>query len=414
MPQKQARLPRRVQYSTGLLVCAYLLVGAVSASFAGYVAADGAAGSATPPSSVTSITFPVVAPPGSDSSYSGTLGVLDGQVMVGDDTSSFLTGSNGRLPVQRNVCRLAVLQPEPLRLQSDSSTSCDNPSLAGQPVVPITSVEPGGNTGDVRISVRTRSGGYRLGPVVMDYGNYSDTRPEWTHGGGYLWIFDAAVPTNSEVLRISESTSAVLSRVRLPWSARVLLAADDDGLWIGQSPEGGWQKGEVLPLIEFVGDHASAPVVALRSPEPLNGGRVDWLVASGHTAIAAISEPHDTAVSAIDTFSAPAMPPRTVETGSAWEPSSIGEGPADSPPVIEGSDADLLAAKPGWHGQFSGTPTSESVIGIDPRTGSDSRIASLRGLPAADFVAYVLYKRALYLLAHANGDGTATLYRVQV
>jgi hypothetical protein len=373
----------------------------------------GADSSAATPSSVTSITFPVIAPPNSNFYYSGTLGVMDGQVMAGDDTSYFLTGSTGRSSTEKNVCRLAIVQPGPLHLASNRSTNCDDPLLAGQPVVPIESVEAGGNTGDVRISVRTRSGDYRVGPVVMRYGNYSDTRPEWTYGGGYLWIFDAEAPTNTEVLRISEATGAVLSHVHLPWSARVLLAADNDGLWIGQSAESGWQKGEVLPLLEFVGNHASAPVVPLQSPEPRNGGRVDWLVASGHTAIATISEPNDTTVSAIDTFSTPSVSPQTIKTGTTWEPSSIGEGPADAAPVIEASDTNLLAAEPGWDGQFSETPTSESVIGINPATGRETRIASLPGLLAADFVADTFYDGVLYLLSHANNASTATLYRVQ-
>ena len=390
------------------------LLGAVIASTVGYAVIGNAAASSIQSNSVTSITFSVITPPNSNSNYSGTLGVLNGKVMVGDDASYFLTGNNGGPSTQKNVCRLAIVRPQPLHLMSNSSTDCDDPSLAGQPVVPIESVEKGGNTGDVRISVRTSSGGFRVGPIVMRYGNYSDTRPEWTYGGGYLWIFDAEAPTNTEVLRISESTGAVLSRVPMPWSSRVLLAADDDGLWIGQSVEGGWQKGEVLPLLEFVGNHASAPITALQSPEPLNGGRVDWLVASGHTAIGAISQPNNTAVSAIDTFQSASKLPKTVKTGSTWEPSSIGEGPADAPPVIDVPGAGLLATKPGWDGQFSETPTSESVLRINPQTGHNSQVAVLKSLSAADFIAYVYYKDALYLLAHSNGSGTATLFRVQV
>jgi len=391
-----------------------LLLGAVIASTVGYTVIGDAAASSAQSNSVTSITFSVITPPNSNAYYSGTLGVLSGKVMVGDNASYFLTGSTGGASSEKNVCRLAIVKPQPLHLVSNGSTNCDDPTLAGQPVVPIESVEKGGNTGDVRISVRTGSGGFRVGPIVMRYGNYSDTRPEWTYGGGSLWIFDAAAPTNTEVLRISESTGAVLSRVRLPWSARVLLAADDDGLWIGQSPEGGWQKGEVLPLLEFVGNHASAPIVALQSPEPFNGGRVDWLVAFGHTAIAAISQPGDTAERAIDTFRSASKSPRTVKTGSTWEPSSIGEGPADAPPVIDAPGLGLLATKPGWDGQYSETPTSESVLRINPESGHDAQVAALKGLSAADFIAYAYYNNALYLLAHSNGSGTATLYRVRV
>jgi hypothetical protein len=392
----------------------YLLLCVMVSLLAGYDTDASAAGAVSFSRSVTSLTFPVITAPNSVSSYyAGTIGVLNGRVMVGDDTNEFMAASNGKASTNRNVCRLAVVQPEPLRLVSNRSTSCDDPSLAGQTAVPIESVERGGNTGVVRISVCTNSGGFRVGPIVMRYGNYSDTRPEWTYGGGSLWIFDAETPSGTEVLRISESTGAVLSRAHLPWSARVLLAADSDGLWIGQSPEGGWKKGEQLPLLEFVGNHASTPVVALQSPTPLNGGRVNWLVASRHTAIASIAQPNDNAVSAIDIFRSPSKPPQTVKTGSAWEPSSIGEGPADAPPVIEAGSA-LFSSKPGWDGQFSETPTSESIVRIDSQTGRDSQITSIDGLQAADFVAYVFDEGALYLLSHANGAETATLYRVPV
>jgi hypothetical protein len=248
----------------------------------------------------------------------------------------------------------------------------------------------------------------------MRYGNYSDTRPEWTYGGGYLWIFDAETPSGTEVLRVSESTGAVLSAAHLPWSARVLLAADKDGLWIGQSAEGGWQKGEKLPLLEFVCDRSSAPIVALRSPEPLNGGRVDWLVASGHTAIAAVGESNNAVDSSIDIFQGLSRPPQIVKTGNAWEPASLGEGPADAPPVVEAPGIGFVATMPRWDGQFSETSASESVIRIDPLTGRDSRLASVQDLPAEDFWACVICDGALYLLAHANGIGTATLYRIQM
>ena len=295
----------------------YCLTVAVIVSLVGYAVSNEVASPTPRPYSVTSITFPVITPPNPPSSYySGTIGVLNGHVMVGDNTDEFVTAGDGHHSTDTEVCRLAVVQPEPLQFVSNRWTGCNDPSLAGQRVVPIETVERGGNS-DVRISVLGSSGTFRVGPIVMRYGNYSDTRPEWTYGGGYLWIFDADTPSGTEVLRVSESTGVVLSAVHLPWSARVLLAADEDGLWIGQSAEGGWQKGENLPLLEFVGDRSSAPIVALRSPEPLNGGRVDWLVASGRTAIVAIEQPNNTVDSSIDIFESPSRSPQIVKTGDA-------------------------------------------------------------------------------------------------
>ena len=58
--------------------------------------------------------------------------------------------------------------------------------------MPVESVVPiGSQFGELRIAVRDQAGGsFQLGPVVMRYGNFSETRPEWTYGGGYLWLYD--------------------------------------------------------------------------------------------------------------------------------------------------------------------------------------------------------------------------------
>jgi hypothetical protein len=59
-------------------------------------------------------------------------------------------------------------------------------------------------------------------------------------------------------------------------------------------------------------------------------------------------------------------------------------------------------------------PKHRKVNRIDPQTGHVTQVAALKSLSAADFVAYVFDKDALYLLAHSNNSDTATLYRVQV
>jgi hypothetical protein len=166
------------------------------------------AAGAVPPATVTSVEIPVTTAP----FYTGTLGSFGGEIVVGD----LADGA---------TCRLALVNPTTLRVLSDRSTSCDNPLLAGENVMPVESIVPvGSQYGEVRIAVRDQANGsFRLGPVVMRYGNFSDTRPEWTYGGGYLWLYDARTQFVStgpklpaELLRISLATGKVLATVSGP------------------------------------------------------------------------------------------------------------------------------------------------------------------------------------------------------
>ena len=79
--------------------------------------------------------------------YSGSLGVLDGQIVVGDNSGG-------------NVCRLAIVQPVTLTVLSEPSTSCNDPRLLGEDVMPVESVPSVGSpVGVVRISVRNKATG---------------------------------------------------------------------------------------------------------------------------------------------------------------------------------------------------------------------------------------------------------------
>ena len=67
------------------------MLSAAIASLVGYGVSNEVANPAPRPNAVTRITFPVIASPISASSYySGTLGVLNGDVLVGDDTDEYV------------------------------------------------------------------------------------------------------------------------------------------------------------------------------------------------------------------------------------------------------------------------------------------------------------------------------------
>ena len=225
---------------------------------------------------------------------------MSGHVVVGIDDSS-------------TICQLATIQPTSMRVLGEVLTSCDNPLLVGENVVPVESVTPvGSSTGEVRIAVRNpTTGTIRLGPVVMHYGNFSDTRPEWIYGGGYLWLYDVGTavtgvkPTEpAEVLRISLSSGEVLASVPVQTNTRVILAADDDGLWIGAGVES-----SSPPLLYFLALGATRPKLVQQGN---SSSHVNWLVAVGHTASANVTTNEERGTIVTETFRAPSSKPSTV------------------------------------------------------------------------------------------------------
>ena len=92
-------------------------------------------------------------------------------------------------------------------------------------------------TSDVRFAHLAPSGRViDVGPVIMEYGDYSGgARPQVVRDGDSIWLFDYATEAGSEALRISASTGRVLQRVVMPAISRPVLAANAEGLWLGQA-----------------------------------------------------------------------------------------------------------------------------------------------------------------------------------
>jgi hypothetical protein len=75
---------------------------------------------------------------------------------------------------------------------------------------------------------------YRVGPVLMTFPNASGgVRPSLVYGDGSIWLYDCATENGSEVLRISASTGKVLERAPMPAFSRPIIAANDEGFWMG-------------------------------------------------------------------------------------------------------------------------------------------------------------------------------------
>lgn len=334
-----------------------------------------------------------------------TLGVIGGHVVVGIYDSS-------------TICQLATIQPTSMRVLGEVTTSYDNPLLTGENVMPVESVTPvGSQIGEVRIAVRDpATSTFRLGPVVMRYGNFSDARPEWIYGGGNLWLYDVGTAgatgtpkLPAEVLRISHTSGEVLATVPMPTMVRVMLAADEDGLWIGASLQ--TVSSPKPPLLYFLAVGATHPKLAQQ------GGAssfVNWLVAAGHTAWANVTTNQQLGTIVTETFTTPSSKPLSVtDAKNTPAPSDIGEGAFDEQPVLDVSGFGLVAAKPGWLGTVGmGGASSETIVKLDPTTGGFSNVVSFptqQGVAEANIV----YGSALYLLVSPGMGLTKTeLYRV--
>ena len=323
--------------------------------------------------------------------------MLDGHIVVGDNLGG-------------TACRLAIVQPVTLTVLSDQATSCNDPRLVGEHVMPVESVPSVGSpVGVVRISVRDEAtGAIHLGPVVMRYQNCSDCRPEWAYGGGSLWLYDVGTPSAAEVLRISSSTGTVLGTVKTSAVSRVLLAPGTNGLWLAQSLESGGPSGKPRPgLLYFVGNHATRPDAVRQT-----GDYVNWLVAAGTGAWANVQTGPNT--EDITSFPTPTSPPFTVTVGAtnANVPTNIGEGPSDAPPVLDDPGLGLVYVWPGWLRTLVAGAPEQEVLKINTSTGRSSKLIGFT-TPLGSLEANVVYNGALYVLV-GTALAHATLYRVQL
>ena len=176
-------------------------------------------------------------------------------------------------------CVSAVVDPAPLAVEPATAVDCNDPAVDGGTVAEVNSYSPDSNNATIRIArVDPRTGQKSVGPVVMTYGSYSDTRPVTASGGGWFWIYDNSTTQGAEVLQVSMSSGQVVQTVAMPTLYRPLLTADHDGLWIGNSIEGGVCSGCSPPSALYYlapGSQKAAVVV------PASSLLVCWLIGSG-------------------------------------------------------------------------------------------------------------------------------------
>ncbi len=270
---------------------------------------------------------------------------------------------SGEVPAVGNssaVCVVATLEPQTLRLEDLNKGSCDDPATLGETAAVVTTNLTHSNNARVSIArIDPRTGKVSVGPSVMTYASLSDTRPVIVYGGGWLWIYDVDTTKGPELLQISTSSGRVADTVTMPQLYRPILAADDDGLWIGNSVEGSpspYVLYHVLP-----GSGTATGVIG--------GGSLNafWLDASGDTLWAGIGPNFDE--QSIWRFD-----------GSAPRPVFRVADHGYDPTAVLGNEADGLwtvVPYPALGTRLTSGPYPEDVVRIDPDSGAEKVVATL-------------------------------------
>ena len=94
------------------------------------------------------------------------------------------------------------------------------------------------------VPINRETGQPSAGHVVMTYAHSSDVDAVAVVGGEWLWIYDVATTNGPELLQISAvPTGAVVGTVVTPQLFRPIMAANDDGVWLGPAVNGGGPSG---------------------------------------------------------------------------------------------------------------------------------------------------------------------------
>lgn len=283
------------------------------------------------------------------------------------------------------TCAAASVDPQTLSTGAIVTGSCEDPRLSGHTVEAVNTYVPDSNNATISISsVSKTTGQVIVGPVVMTYGSYSDTRPVMAYGSGWLWIYDVDTTVGPELLQVSSLSGAVVDVVPMPKLYRPLLAADDGDVWIANSIEGS----EGVPALFRVASGASAPTTMVSD----TGLPICWLTADGSTAWVGAGVGWDCGKQMVEKYIDGAR-------GPVYSTSAAGFTPF----WVVGDEADGLWAM-AW--SQPGAASSQLIFSIDPDTGIESLAATLPPVLYPDTVATnglvqgqaAYFDGALYLL----------------
>ncbi len=274
------------------------------------------------------------------------------------------------------TCAAASVDPQTLHMTIAMTASCDDPALYGQIVGTANGYVPLSNNATIRVArVDPLTGQVSVGPVVMTYGSYSDTRPVTAYGGGWLWIYDnstttgptetlhASNPGVPELLQVSAISGEVVDTIPMPRLFRPIMAADDAGLWIGNSIEGSRSS-----TLFYVAPGSNQAQVVIPSTTAI----VCWLLGSG-----------DHIWAGVGSLRRGACQQQTIQRfdGDGLQPVFDVADQGYHPNVVVGDLSQGLWTMQ-WASSGAAPATSpQDIIRIDPNTGAESVVATLPPLP---------------------------------
>lgn len=287
--------------------------------------------------------------------------------IVTSDGRLFLTGyvATAANLTTFSRCAIAPVNPRTLAVGKATEGGCADPAMSARTVAPVISYPTTGR-GTVAVArLHTKTGKVSTGPVVMTFVNSSDTRPITTYGGGSLWIYDVDTSRGAEALEVSATSGRVERAVSTPALVDPLIAANQNGLWLGNSV-----RGTPLPDALY---HTRAE--ATKAQGVLSGahGHVYWLTASGTHAWAGIGT--SAAKQTIWRFEGAAARVGLRAREAGFDPAGV---------VVGDEESGLWTAVPYPPIGEQVTPSAnkhEDVIRIDASTGREQVMAQRSPLP---------------------------------
>ncbi len=284
-------------------------------------------------------------------------------------------------------CVAASVDPESLAIGKIDAGDCGDPLLFGHTADVVTTQVATSNQIVVSVDVgNPATGQVRDGRAVMSYEYSSDTHPVMAYGSQWLWIYDVATTNGPELLQVSVHSGAVVSVVPMPALYRPLLAADDGGVWVGNSIQG-----SPGPALSYIASGAPAPKTVVAD----TGLPICWLTADGSSAWVGAG---------VGWYCGNQMVQKYVD--GARGPIYSTPSPGFTPFSVIGNGTDGLWAMQWTQPISPGARSSQQIIFINPDTGTESVVATMapvvypNGVPTNGLVegqgAY--FDGALYLL----------------
>jgi hypothetical protein len=340
------------------------------------------------------------------------------EVFQVDEPYNTLSIADGHLVVYGegagNTCEVATADPATLRLSAGRTFDCSlwppgHATYIAQQAIPN---DPRSN--DVRLRLERlnpTTGRTIFGPVVMTSGNASNTRFETVYGGGSLWVYGCDTPNGAQLVRISDATGVVQSRIAMPSICKAIIAAGPGGFWMASSPASGWQG----PGVFHVPPGAKSAALVERTDDAAS-----WILLSGDDAWIDQFTPPETACKCqrgeLVRFDGSDTKPvfRVADDGlfsvaDAAYPTAV-DGGATGIWTVVGTNASSSTATDG----------KEGIVRIDPDTGHWAVVAKLTPHDAVPNYSLGLnsyqgayFDGALYFLQPAFAAGPDVLVRVR-